>query len=312
MPTNTLKIPFINPLQFYKETPDEDDRFRSRDFDDYGLDDTILPWEERVCWRQPWQLSDVIHLQVQSTYGPVKLLLYRASDDALIDTTILSQGAANFNDPTLFLYECDVDLSGYPEGRYYYKLTFASPVVLTLRTDILEFSENCENSLLLEYEHNQFREDMIFETGIRPGIRIPAVKKFKNPASKDTLFEDQVLNIEILRSDAYRIWTLHIGGAEGVPDFIADKLNRILGCNTVLIDGKQYTKADGATLQPKELENYPLRGWNMDLREKTNRASRIYEDEIAVNGQVAALVSVDSKGFGADTGGNETIIVDVD
>lgn len=312
MPTNTLIDSMLNPVQFYKQVPDEDPRFLTKDMDDWYFGDTIREWEERVCWNQPFQTSDVIHLQLQSTYGPINLRIHRRSDDAIIDTIPYEQGAESENQPGMFIYEIDVDMSIYPAGEYYFTRTFGTPVVLMQQSENIELSVRNENTLYLEYKHFQFREDMVFETGIFPGIRIPGMKKFKNPASKDTVYEDQVLNMETLRSVPFRIWTLLMGAGEGIPDYLADKLNRILGCSTLLIDGKEYTKAEGAEMEVIEIEDYPMRAWKVDMREKRNRASRIYEDETAQNATVAVMISVDSKGFGADQGGNETVVQDVD
>lgn len=312
MATNTLIFPFINPLAFYKETPDEDDRFVSREFTDWYFANTILDWQQDVEWCQPWQTSDIIHLQLQSTYGPVSLIMYRYSDDLVIDTIPFSEVLPNANDPDLKIFEVDVDLSTYDPGKYYFKITFGSPVALTLKSENIELSERIENSLLLEYSHPSFREDMIFETGIQPGIRVAGSITYDKTASKDTLFEDQPLNMEMLRSVNYRLWKLNLGGTFGIPDYMADKISRMLGCSTLLVDGKYYAKQEGASLDPNEIDEYPLRGWSISLREKLNRASRTYEDEIAANAQVAVMVNVDSKGFGADTGGNETVIQDVE
>lgn len=310
MPDFTLIRPFINPMQFYKETPDSSSRYLTKDFEDWYFSDTILPWEQRVSWHQPWQKSDTIKDQLHTNNGPVTLLMYD-EDDNLIDTIPYNQVMPNFNDPTLFIWQVDVDLSGYDEGCYYFKITFGSPVNLTLRSENIILSDNIENTILLEFSQSTYREDMIFETGIQPTIRIPAVKKFKGPASKNTLYEDQVLNMSMLRSINYRVWTLSIGGGKGIPDYMADKIDRMLGCKTVLLDNKYYIKTEGS-LEPSEEDSYPLRGWTIDMREKTNRASRHFENTTAVNTVVSVMVNVDSKGFGADTGGNETVITDVE
>ncbi len=311
MATQTILLPFINPLTFYQVNPATDDRFRSRDMDDVKFSDTILPWQEKVDWLQPWQTSDVLHLQLQSTYSPINLKLIRISDDAVIDTIAFSQIRQNYNDPTLYIYEADVDMSAYDEDGYYFILEFGAPAAISFVSENIVLSEIIENTLLCEYKHFEFREDMIFETGIFPGIRIPATKKFDKTAAKNTVYEDQVLDTEVLRSINYRIWKLIIGGSYGVPDHIADKMSRILGCSDLLIDGKYYAVADGATLEANEVDNYPMRGWRVDLREKINRASRLFSAETSQNAELAVMVNVDSKGFGNDTGGSETVVVDV-
>lgn len=306
---NTVIYPAINPLQFYKQVPSSDDRYNSRLFDNWYFSDTILPWEQRVDWHQPWQLSDVLHLQLHCNFGPVNLKLY-TEDGTLVDTIAFSQVMVNFNDPDLYIYEVDVDMSGYPEGCYYFTITFGSPVTFTMQSEKILLSENLENTLQIEYSHPSFHEDLIFETNIQPKIRIPGVLKFKGPASKNTLYEDQPMNMQLIRSINYRVWTLDIGAGKGIPDYFADKIDRILGCRTLLIDGIAYTKIDGS-LDPSSVEDYPLRGWKIDLRPTTNRAAVHYENNEPAGRQVAVMINVDSKGFGTDTGGSETVILDV-
>lgn len=307
---NRIIIPHENPLQFYKEVPDVDTRFNTRDFDDWYFSDTILPWQQKVHWCQPWQRSDNLKLQIQSNVAPVNLLLFNY-EGGLVDTIPFNQVLQNENDPDMFVYQVDVDMSGYPETSYYFQMRFGSdPVAITLQSENINLSEKIENTILLEYSNPTFRGDMIFETGIQPGMRIPGVKKYKAPASKNTIFEDQTMDQTMIRCVNYRIWELSIGGSKGIPDYMADKIDRMLGCKTVIIEGKYYTKTDGS-IEPNEVENYPLRGWKIDIRERTNANSRLYENEVAQNIKVAVMINVDSKGFGADSGGNETVITDV-
>jgi hypothetical protein len=310
MATNILIYPFLNPLAFYKDTPDEVARYRSKDFTDWYFSDTILPWEQSVSWKQPWQTSDTIHLQLQSTYGPVTLIMYRTDGD-VVDTIPFTQVIASANNPDLRIYEVHVDMSVYEAGCYYFKITFGSPVVLTLRSETIELSEIHENSLLLEAKHYRFREDMIFETGIFPGLRVRASKKFEKPGSNDTIYEDQPGNREVLRSESFRIWKLLIGGSKGIPDYIADKIALMLGCSDFLIDGKYYVKSEGATMEPNAIDDYPMRGWSIELREKLKRSSRIYESETAANAQVSVIIAVDTRGFTEGNTGDVVTIEDI-
>lgn len=307
---NRVIYPAINPLQFYKQVPDTDSRYNSRLFDNWYFSDTILPWEQQVDWHQPWQRSDNLHLQLHSNYGPINLKLYTEAG-ALVDTIQFSQIMVNFNDPEMYIYEVDVDMSGYDEGCYYFTITFGNPVALTFQSEKIILSDSLESTLLLEYSHPSFREDMIFETDIQPKMRIPAILKFKGPASKNTVYEDQPLNLTVIRSLNYRVFTLDIGAGKGVPDYMADKIDRILGCRTLLIDGVAYTKIDGS-IEPAAVEDYPLRGWRIDVRPSVNRASAHYENEEPQGRTVAVMINVDSKGFGTDTGGSETVITDVE
>lgn len=311
MPTNILYLSNLNPIQFYKEVPDEDAQYNSRHMDDWYFSDTILPWEERVCFDQPWQQNDLIQLQMQCNYGPVNLEVYDAATDLLVDTASFQQIMANFNDPTLFIYELDLALNVYPVGTYYLKVKFGSPVVLTLKSENIILSEKHENTLLLNYSHYKMYGDLIFETGFASSIRIFATNKLKSFKSVRTSYKDQLQNPQTVRSVNSRVWNLVIGGTEGIPDYLADKLFEILGCSNLQIDGKYYVINPGAEMEPNEVENYPMRGWSIEMLQKINRSQRIFENEQSQDVFVAVMANSDSKGFGADNGSNETVIIDV-
>lgn len=305
---NTLLFSNYNPVQFYKEVPDENAQYNSRHMDDWYFSDTILPWQERLNFCQPWQRNDLIQMQLQCNYGPVNLQLFN-SDGLLIDTVAFQQIMANENDPTLFIYELALSMAVYPVGCYYFKMTFGSPVVLTLKSETFILSEKHENSLLLNYSHYRMYGDLVFESGFTSSLRIPATLRFKGPASVDTIYKDQVLNAQLVRSVPFRVWILAIGGSEGIPDIMADKIFGILGCSNLQVDGKYYTKNEGATMEPNEQDNYPMRGWNIELVPKLNRTQRVYENEISQDALVAVLINSDSKGFGLGSG--QIVVQDV-
>src|SRR6188768_1277843 len=96
---NKLVYPFINPVQLFDPNPTLDDRYRSKDFIDFDFPDTILPWEQRISFCQPWQQSDVIEIQLQTNVGPVAFILKDCATDEIIDTLLFVQGEESVNEP---------------------------------------------------------------------------------------------------------------------------------------------------------------------------------------------------------------------
>lgn len=302
MAVNNLIFSFLNPVKFTKLVPDQVAQYVSKHMDDWPFVSTIYKWEQATHYCQPWQLSDNIRLQLQSNSGPINLKVVNQDEVAVHDVNFV-QKQQNDDDATLFIYEIDLALSIFSEGGYYLKISIGNPVSVVYVSEPLVFSELIENTVTLEFKHWRFYQDIVFETGFSPSIRIPATLKPKSFASKDTIYEDQPLNLTMVKSVPYRIWELSIGGARGIPDYLADKLNRVFGCSTLKIDGKLYTKNEGAKLEPSDLENYPMRGWTIELREKLNRSSRIFVDDVAVDQNAYTIVTVDTKGFGTMPGG---------
>lgn len=308
----TVFFPNANPFQFYKDVPDVNPQYNSRLFDEWYFSNTILPWEENVGFIHLWQTTDLIKMQLQCDYGPINLQLIDEETNVVVDTVPFIQIMPNANNPALFIYEITVDLSIYdPDKCYYLKITFGSPIILTLRSEVINLKANQPDTLLLVYSHRKFFADVIFETGIDFQLRIPATLKYKGPASKDTIYIDQVYNAEMIRSVPYNVWTLTVGGSMGIPDYLVVKLIIALGCSDFSIDGRFYTKNESANLEPNSEEDYPMRGWTIELLQKLNRNQRIFEDDEVQEIQIAVMVNSDSKGFATDQGGNESVIEDV-
>lgn len=310
--SNKLIRSFIMPLQLFDPNPTTDARYRSKDFIDFDFPDTILPWEQMTSYCQIWQKSDTIFDQLQTNVGPVAFILKDCKTDLVVDTLLYTQGAESVNEPGLFIYEISVPLSGYPVGCYYVEVTFgAAPVIFTLRTGELDLQTEHENSLLSEFQHFEFREDVIFETGILYQLRILGTNRYQKTANKSTTYEDQILNMTALRNVSFRTWKLVIGQSKGIPDWLADKIGRVIGCSTLLIDGKAFTKPQDAELEAIQDDYYPMKGWSVDLRERYNRAARHYENEVPLDGVVEIMINVDSKGFGNSNSGSQTAVIDI-
>ena len=137
--------------------------------------------------------------------------------------------------------------------------------------------------------------------------------KYEGPKQKATVYEDQILNETALRSQKYRVWSLKIGGTPfaGIPDYFADMIGGIIGCSYLYIDGKPFTVNEGSQMEPVELEGYPMRGWGVEMRDRYTRAAITYENDDPIEGVLAVMVNVDSKGFGNSASGSQTVVLDV-
>jgi hypothetical protein len=307
---NTLYVPYLIPVKFHELDPLEVAQYNSKFMDAVEYIETVESWKEMQPYYQPWQQSDTIKLQVMSNYAPISIKLIGENDSEVHQDNMV-QVKENAHDPGMFIYELSIALSTIDEGWYYLKLECGNPVALTLVSEPLCIKETHSNSLLLTYAHPSYYGDVVFETGYDPEMRVNGKVTFKSPASKDTFFEDQVLNMTLLNSVPFRIYDLILGDSYGIPDYLIDKLNRILGCSDLIIDGIAFTKNEGAKLEDKEVEDYPLRGWTIELREKLNRHSRYYQNEQAQDRIAAVVLNVDSKGFGNNQGGTVYSLTDI-
>lgn len=308
MATTTVSI--LNPLEFYDEAFVQQAQFKSKNINDVPFVDTIYDWDQPTLFKQIFQLNDSIRLQVRSETGPITWKLYTCTG-SLVTSNTFDQLQENADAPGEFVYQADIDLSIFSAGIYIFKIEIGS-AEKTLFSEPIEFSESYENSLLLQYSNSSFKDDILFELSFNPVIRLKGRLFYKQPGSKDTVFEDQVLNETIISSSSFDLWELQLSDEFGIPDWLIRKLNMILGCDEIIIDGRYFTKSEGSKLEPNAVEGYPMRGWKVELREQLNRRSKYYTSSGTTNLGIAVVLNTDSKGFVADdTGGSVYQITDI-
>lgn len=305
-----IKIPFINPVKYTQIGYDQLPQYLSRHMDDYPYIDAIRSYEQVTNYFQIWGGIDSIRQQLFSNIGPVSMNVVNCQGETLL-TTNWEQKQEDANNPTLFRYDSDLDLNPFGAGVFFLQLDFNG--LYSLISEPLVLSESLEETVLIEFVNLPFYDNMIFEDGFTPTLRIAGQMKFKEPGSKRIIYEDDPLNAEILDSKNFRSWTFLIGGVTGIPDYMIDKVNRILGCNDLRIDGRNFTVDPGGKLENENLDGYPMRGWRIDMREKYNRASKYFSTDVNTDNPILMLANVDSKGFiKDDAGGSFFQIIDVD
>ncbi len=306
-----ILISELNPLHFVQKNKVALPQYRSRHIDDYHYEFTNYEWMQFVEWAQPWQQSDSIRLQVLSQAGPVTLRVYDNIGD-LIFTDSLTQKEQSFFDSTLYIHELDLILAAFTEGYYRLELDFGGYV--SFESNTIFISDVIENSLLIEYSHFKYREGIYFENEFTTSKRIVGALPLEKPGSNNVVYTNQSNDQTLLSSRPFRTWRLYTGGPEGTPDFQVNNLNMMLGCSNLMIDGKLYTRAtEGAQLEERSEEGYPLRGWSIELRDKLNRGSKVWDEEVGLaDGGLSVVINVEAKGFlSNDTGGSFYEVKDI-
>ncbi|RYE00922.1 MAG: hypothetical protein EOP50_02905 [Sphingobacteriales bacterium] len=311
---NRIRFSYLNPVHLVPQDPAAIAQYNSRHFDQYRYAETLHPWQTKRPFYQPWQVADHIRIQYECDFGPIVARLVLAEDRA--DCVKLTQVAVsvmqNADDPTLFLYENDLILTGIPEGVYYLEVLVGDDgngqPVAAFQSEPLKILANQKETLYLEYNHYRFHDTMIFENGFSPAIRIPGVLSLKSPSAQDTLFEDDEKSQRLIDGKPFEQYELLVGHQSGIPDWMAKKINRIFTCSNTKLDGRQYTRSGSEGMQATEEKNYPLRAWSMELRDTENKGHATYENDAFQSGPDSYIISVDRNGFGAASTGEEQIL----
>jgi hypothetical protein len=300
MPPNSLFCPYLSPVQFVPEGEVLPAKYHNKDMNMFWFSEQVFNWcNQRNHW-QPFQVGDLIPLQFQTNgLSPVTAYLYN-SQGSIIQTVVLTQKASAAIVTGYYLWEGTIDLTTVTPGSYYIYIDAASTAFFI--SDGLLVSADCTDSLLFEYSHSSNKQAMIFDTGFTSNIRVKGFfnNRFK-PKYKGAFFVDQPQDISILNAIPYSTRELWIGLDDGVPDYVIQKISRIMLLDTVFIDGVQYSLDDGAEWEEVFIEGNPKKYWKTTLRLSKNVDGVTVTNAGATN-NTNMITTVDANAFGPNAG----------
>ena len=95
-----------------------------------------------------------------------------------------------------------------------------------------------------------------------------------------------------------RKYKLFVGKGVGVPDYMIDKLNRILTLNQVRIDGKRFTREEDAQFEAERVIGVPGALWTIAIREGINRQANTIGTDGNLEKTAVVVYNVDTGYFG--------------
>lgn len=299
-----LEIPILNPLKFVAVNPIQPARYFTKFSDDYLFEDTIYDWQENVHRYQPWQIGDVIPLQLTSNFEPLLIEIQDPYGNTNLGQNFTKKRANKYA-PGSALYETSLVTTDLKAGLYRAILTPAGNLTYQQKSEWFYLCPDNYRTVLVEYFNVRFHGDVVFETGIKFAFRFPGFFDDKEPGSMDVLYADQELDQVQLSSRPYTAKTLYLGHGNGVPFWMAEKMNWAFSCSNVSLDGKLFAKADGAKWTSFVQEGSAVKGYAIDVRQGINRASRIVNPQIDITKKITLVYNIDQSVFGsmAPTGG---------
>jgi hypothetical protein len=305
---NQILIPYLNPVKFVEFNRSQPAQYESRHLDDYLFADQLRSYQTRVEYKQKWTVNDAIKLQFESNFDPIQVQIidcqmnvYRTQNATRIRTNKYVTG--------FYVYEVTTSLALIDPGVYFLLLTLGGSTQMI--SEPFQVSATLPESLLFEYNNTHFHGDVLFETGFTPSLRVEAILDDEPPANERTGYIDQKFNATVLKSVPYRVFTLTAGHREGVPSWVAHKLNWIFSCNNVMIDGKPYAVFD-ANIEGNQLDpQYPMRPYSVKLREGVNSSSKAVGVTLDANKKMVVSLVLDSTVFGdlSEQAGNNLITI---
>jgi hypothetical protein len=311
MSSNIVDISILSPFQWTKEGYANPVIYNTKYRDDWQYPDTIGSLYEQKSYLQPWELTDILPIQILSNYAPHQLELYDCEGNQ-VDVFAMAYVATSIEGTGQKVYQALIALNGYDEGTYQFKIKSGSPILETYVSNFFSLKQKHEDTVLFEVTHDENDHDVIFETGIVMKLRVYGELREFQPGADRTIFIDQPRNAVQLSGKAFSTEKLIIGDSFGVPDYMIEKINALFLCSNVLIDAKQWVGNEGARFEAKREELYPMTGWAFELRPAKSGTRKRFVADGNQGTPLTITYRIQSRGFGAITTPASTNVIQVE
>lgn len=310
---NEIYIPLLNPVEFYEVDKELLPQYMSRHMDDVNFADQLTDYDTHVKYFQKWTTYDAIPFQYQSNFASIQMQIVDCNLNVIL-TQVATQVRANKFKEGYFVYQNTVSLANVPQGIYFLLMTLGGGSKKMISEPFI-VNNDVKETMLFEYSNSRHHGDVI-PTGIQFAFRVEARFDDYRPGVSKTMYQDQRLNPTMLNAIPFNTWQLIIGKDYGVPDWVARRMNWILSCDNVRIDGKPYAPTDDAELEPLDIDPvYPMRPLSIRVQEGYNRSSKIIGVEVDTTKKLLVGIAVDNTIFGdlsSQAGNNIINITDIE
>lgn len=268
-----ILLPRLNPIRLIQE---------NHRYQKY-FSESIPGHEEPACYAQPFNRYDEIRFQVHT--GNNEQLSFGATIESLQGKSVLSIEYVALPNSIYNTYEFSSPLSKLSPGLYLVHLTVSEGPGRPIQhfySEHVRIENIHPNTIQILYTHDQNDYDILFHpsSGSQRRFMIRVEGGFASdgftPAASDTVYRNQEFDTVLLSSKPYYTKKLTIGSGKGVPNWMADKINRVLSCSNVWLDGVRTTKSDGAKMEAVREKGVATAGWVIELIDADSSYSDVY------------------------------------
>lgn len=318
MPT-IVDIPLLNPVQFYEKGFTNDGRYNFPHIDDFLNREQTQEWQFAREYFQKWQTNDTITLQVLSNLAPVVANLYRWNDySAPVISVTATVMTTTLVSPGFDVNEVSMPLAGLSEDTYYLELVVGSGGSQKIFiSEPMYIRAKHDGTILFEYSNERNDYDVVFKRTVSGTLNFLSFSFRAEcylddfwPMNVSLMYKDHNYNSRLLKANTYRQYRMYLGDAQGVPNWVADKVNRMFDCSTCSLDGKAFTRIDNGRMEPQRMKQYPHAAWTMDIVEAKNRTTKRYQPGGTAGG-LTVIYNIEGRAFGALNGPTGSNIIQV-
>ncbi len=282
-----ILIPDCNAIKYVEENKSNTNE-NIHLVDRFNYVDTVKDFEGYLPFFQKWQFGDTIKQQIWASGVSNVLLQMIDCDGIVINTQVATVAISNFliNNVVYNILQFDtlIDPLIFSEGKFYYRLSYQKTNT-TVRNYLIsepqEIVASLPNSVYINYKNSYNKFDTIFKTtfggNFTQDFNIRLDGRVTNTEEEALLesYEDQRLNMTQLDAKPFQIQRFRLGDKQGVPEWIGHKINMLKSCDTIVIDGYQFTFID--KIEKKKVENYTRFSYEINARKTKIQYSQQFE-----------------------------------
>lgn len=305
MPLNQIRISESNPIRF---VPVGLPAYKS--FDNDWFYNQIYEWQSAMNYAQKWVINDEIRLHFVSSFGPIQLDIIDCAGNTII-THGVNLLATDIYNPLFVFYE-SVFIPPVIDGWWYIKFTVGSDDTTEIFISEPQETRTTNKGLLRAQYWNSFnKEDLYFANGAKFVLNAEAIIWKLDPKSNRTVWENQPMDLTTIQGIPYREFQFVLGDSYGIPEYMADKFNRIFCMDNVLLDNVQYTQVSGSAWERKEVELYARYGYTTNIRQQKNIVSLIGENNNSPAETFLVTYNIKTNAFGLFNGNASDAVIQV-
>jgi len=320
---NQFSFSKTQPFEFvpYGQTPNPAYQFKHLDTDLFI--NRVQFWPFKSNYFQKARLSDRFPIQCFTNgLTVVPLNIYSVTSqgnpnlpplERLVATVNMLPVAGSPLQPPYIQVEatiCFQDL-GLPEGPVYYisglndvgaNVNISEPI-----KPVSNYPVN-QPTLFFQYSNSENKQSDVYSTGFQSAFRVDGWIDQFSQEGNFTTFEDQPADLELENAVPYETYVLNIGCADGIPDWVFRKVGRIMMLDTVLIDGKAFTREKDAKWQKKTSDSWPKGWYQLAIRPAFNEDALTFGQDGSLLTNTIVTASIDLSAFGNNPAAGPVII----
>jgi hypothetical protein len=291
-------------------------QYHFKHMDSDWFTEQIKFWANRKGYNQPWQKNDTINLQfITNGLGPVQVqVIDDKGKNVGSPVSILQISTPSLSSPKQ-LFQNIVNPSTLNEGIYFLVLTAGTGgTIAQYVSEPLSVKTDHPMTLLFEYTHRTNKQSTLFKpladgsADYTPSMRVEGWISGFSPDAKFSVYEDQLADIELQNGIPFRRFKLRLAINDGLPDWVIDKISRMLLLSTCKIDGIAYTRDADAKFEVETVNGSPKKFWAIDIREaKTSEGISLNTDG-QLDENITVVYNISTKGFGDGSNGTVEVI----